>query len=583
MKTAVRYNTSFRVLRPLLYWIILVLVLFLVKAHERLNAETHIVFTPILSGHAVADETTARLDNRPVSSGDHVSLGFHTLIVEHPKASAIRKALFVRYGRNDLGEISLSRATGSLVIDTKPAAKRISVTGQEWSTVLTNSTGLTSSVPTDNYVIEAYYEHFQERHEVRVAAASPAVLRVTPNFGTITIQADTSNAFYQILSSEDRVVEEGAVPATISDVPEGRYQISVRHNRNRQGRDIYLARSTTNEVIVGFPYGAAFIGTTPPGAIVTDFEKNEVGNTPLTLAELLPGTSTFGVRLAGYEPITVVLVITPGQTNTIQRNLVNQGYAEAIRAAREALDRGDYSRAEEEAQTALAAQSGDAVASGLRQESRLRQHVALAERLGRDGNYASALREVDLALTAMPGDSRANALHDEYKQKQADLQSGEEEAKQRDRLRRIHEAFDRLLSRNKDSSLFNRHDVMVKASYNDAVVKLRKELLTRKFVFGATEQPDSNIVTMVLRQDNGQWHRLVAIAVGPERDAESKILYEVMEYKSPSALVAILINQSIQAGYVPLHPSRVGPLTESMKAQIEEGEHILAECMEGLK
>src|SRR5882672_1421269 len=144
-----------RGLRPLIWWLIMVLLMFAYRTHERLSANTLINFEPTLSGKRVADEAVAAIDGKPASDGQRIPIGWHTLTVSHPKTKPFSTNLFIWYGPRDLGEIALVRTMGVLVVIARPTAQQLTVRGPEFSVTLTNTYGITSSVPTDRYVLEA--------------------------------------------------------------------------------------------------------------------------------------------------------------------------------------------------------------------------------------------------------------------------------------------------------------------------------------------------------------------------------------------------------------------------------------------
>src|SRR5215468_5543263 len=89
-----------RPFRPLLWWLLFVLVLFGIRAHQRLNARTYIMFTVICDDPFLIDFPSSRLDGQPVSSGAHVSIGWHTFEVSQPKTEPFVINRFFWYGGN---------------------------------------------------------------------------------------------------------------------------------------------------------------------------------------------------------------------------------------------------------------------------------------------------------------------------------------------------------------------------------------------------------------------------------------------------------------------------------------------------
>src|SRR5207244_6707507 len=126
-----------RVLRPLEWWFLLVLVLYGLRTHERLSANTRLVFGPTLNGNSLSDhDFTASVDGKPIRKGDLIPIGWHKFTVSHPKAEPFFTNLFVWYGEKDLGEVALKRSMGILSVEANPPANIWIFTGPELSTPL---------------------------------------------------------------------------------------------------------------------------------------------------------------------------------------------------------------------------------------------------------------------------------------------------------------------------------------------------------------------------------------------------------------------------------------------------------------
>ena len=142
------------VLRPLLWWLILVLVLYGIRTHQRLMETTRIDFTVTMQGQPQYEASTT-FDGKPIISGQKIPLGNHTFTVTLPKGEPFSTNLFVWYGDHNFGMIDLKRTMGTLSVTADPPAPFIFIRGPEWSVTLTNSSGLTTSVPTDQYSVES--------------------------------------------------------------------------------------------------------------------------------------------------------------------------------------------------------------------------------------------------------------------------------------------------------------------------------------------------------------------------------------------------------------------------------------------
>src|SRR5690348_3775496 len=86
-----------RVLRPLGWWLVLVLVLFAIRTHQRLSDETRLKFSVTLAGRELMIGATASFDQRGIESGERIPLGWHTFTISHPKGEPFLTNLFVWY------------------------------------------------------------------------------------------------------------------------------------------------------------------------------------------------------------------------------------------------------------------------------------------------------------------------------------------------------------------------------------------------------------------------------------------------------------------------------------------------------
>ena len=162
-----------RVLRPLQWWFLLVLVLYGIRTHQRLMQQTRLMFTATVNKRTDYSEPTATLDGAPAFNGQLITLGNHVFTVTHPKGESFSTNLFIWYGGRDLGAIDLKRSKGVLTVSVNPPAPLLSIRGPEFEITLTNSTGLSTSVPTDQYEVEARYHHWEKSQPVTVSANIP--------------------------------------------------------------------------------------------------------------------------------------------------------------------------------------------------------------------------------------------------------------------------------------------------------------------------------------------------------------------------------------------------------------------------
>jgi hypothetical protein len=223
-----------------------------------------------------------------------------------------------------------------------PPAPYIFISGPEWSVTLTNSSGLTTSVPTDQYTVESRYRHWQRANNVKVFAGSTASWPIAPRFGAVQLSCKQSDATFKLLTLDDRQEEAGGFPDLITELPKGNYKLISQHHGHHRTQPLAVKAGVTNDNPVEFSYGAADLETTPAGASVQDGDGRQGGVTPLNLPELLPGILQLTLHLGGYESVPFSLEIIANQTDTFQTNLISTSYTGGMKSARAFMADADY-------------------------------------------------------------------------------------------------------------------------------------------------------------------------------------------------------------------------------------------------
>src|SRR6185295_1642949 len=95
----------FRALRPLFWWLLLVLLLFGIRTHQRLSEQTFMSFAVNLEGKPVSYEGAVMLDGKALNTGERVSIGRHRFEITHPKAEPFGTNLFIWYGERKFSDI----------------------------------------------------------------------------------------------------------------------------------------------------------------------------------------------------------------------------------------------------------------------------------------------------------------------------------------------------------------------------------------------------------------------------------------------------------------------------------------------
>lgn len=524
----------FRVLRPLVWWLILVLVLYSIRTHERLLEQTRLNFNASLQGQPI--DAVATLDGKPALSGQKISLGRRTFSVVYPKAEPFSTNLFIWYGRHDLGEIKLKRSTGTLNVKATPPATTISIAGPEFSTNLYNTAGTSLTVPTDQYTVQADYPHWSQSQNPIVFASLTASCVFAPRFGALHLTCNKDDATYRLESDNGQSVESGNLPATVVELPTGSYRLTIGYHNRQTQESTVIEAGVTNEMPIQFVLGAAKLETVPSGAGVLTANGNYLGQTPLLLPDITPQTARFNLSLSGYEPVSVTLDITADQTNFYSTNLVSIGYVSAMQQAR----------------AYLAA-----------------------------SNYEGAVQAAGAALNAKPGDADALTVQNEAnKHLNAERQRVE-------KLTRPKRAFDSLCADYRDANLFEAHELTTSkpaATVAEAIVGA----LTNSpgaFEIRQDDSPEAETYVVVGRYTFslgilGGTERDCLVAVGQTKDDETQIWFKVLEYQVHHIVTSNgLLDYHDNKQLIPVSPSRM-QMNDIFESQLRQGVQIVTERIE---
>jgi hypothetical protein len=444
-----------RGLRPLGWWFLLVLALYGIRTHQRLSEQTHLIFSVTLQGQPLLFGAATTLGGHPAISGQRIAIGWRKFVVTHPKGEAFSTNLFIWYGDHNLGKIDLKRTKGILAVTADPPAPLLTIRGSEWSVTLANSSGVTSSVPADQYVVETKYAHWERSDEVLVSAGSAVSWRIAPRMGAVQLSCNHSNTTFQLLTMDDQLLETGEFPSLIMELPEGNYKLVARHNSHQREQTVIIKAGATNVHLVEYAFGAAVLETEPPGASVRDDAGREWGITPLSLPELTPGTRKVTLHRAGYERVPLSLEITVNQTLTFHTNLISTSYTGGMKSARQYMAAKDYEHALQVVCDALIAKPGDEDALTLQREATGLGKIQHAKIMAQQGDYIGAGKELTLALQSLPDNEEAKQLIVEFKPHEP----AQIERERVERLNRGKKTFDALLKQYSDKDLFESHEL----------------------------------------------------------------------------------------------------------------------------
>jgi PEGA domain len=510
-----------RGIRPLLWWLFLVLLLYGIRLDQRLLEQTRLFFSITLNGQPLSYPVTVTWDGKPIRSGDKISLGGHSFAIKGAQISSFTTNLSVWYGKHDLGEIRLMRSMGRLSVKTDPPAQSITITGPEFSTTLEGCSGTNLIVPTDTYNVGAQYRHWSDSQTVSVNEDEVSPVSFSEQIGAIGLTCNRDGATFQLQNAREQI-ENGNLPNTVADLPVGNYEVRVFYHDRRMEKAVSVEADTTNAVSFDFVLGAVQLESAPSGAEVHDANGDYLGRTPLFLPDMTPQSAQFTLSLSGYQPVSVTLDIAADQTNFCSTNLTGIGYESAIGEAR----------------TYLAA-----------------------------AHYEAAAQAAGAALAAKPNDAEALAIQN----KANDVLNGERQQEQR--LQRPKKWFDSLCSEYPDTSLFSEHELITSKPAGDAAEAIVYEFTNGMAAFKVTRfySPESETYEIFAQQTFslgilGGNERDCLIVVGQAKDDETQIRFKIMDFQIQHSMV----NFQDQKRLVPISPGTT-QMNDFLKDQVHEG------------
>ncbi len=566
-----------RVLRPLFWWSLLVLGLFGLHQHQLAMEKTRLNFTVTLAGQATYPEATVTFDGQPIMSGQKIPLGTHQFAATHPKGDSYATNFFIWYGAHNLGTIDLKRTMSMLAVTVNPPAPLLYIHGPEFNVELTNSSGMTSSVPTDHYVITSRYAHWSRSDDVSVTRGAPTSWRIAPHLGAAQITCNQADATGQFLQADGQMIESVNFPYSIWELPEGTYQVTARHNNDTLTQTVKITAGATNQLALEFLYGTAVLETEPPGSAVRTADGRYWGMTPLTVTELKPGDWAFMLQHDGYETVTAPLTIAAYQSSFFHTNLISVNYTGSMKAARQAMDAENYDAALKSVGEALIAKPGDAEALTLQQNATGLGSLQRAKQLGLQGDFIGGEKELATTLQIFPDHTEAKALLAEYKRR-------EPEQREKLRLERLEHgnlALNHAFLYKSDADLFPSHEFkttkpvdQVYAAILDALRIPPSFMITRNF------SPLPETYQIDFRQEFSTYlatsagYRNGVIVCAQTKDDETQILFKLLEYKTEAQIkfsIGNLIGTPVAVNYIPISPARLGQLSEKLQARLTEG------------
>ncbi len=569
MSSKTKLNWS-KLIRPLLWWLVFVLVLLGYHFHEQWSLRTRLSFSLSVDGKGPIRDTLPQVDGKNFLGGMRIGFGRHTLTVTRPQTEPFTTNFFVWYGRKDLGTLDLKRSRGVLSICANPPAAILTISGPEFNEQFNNSTGGDYNVPTDDYQIHAKYKYWHDSQNQTVIAGKTASCNFNPPLGALRIASAHPKVAFQLLDDKGQPLERGILPATLPDLVTGEYRLAAVYQNYPVQKSVTVTAGATNEVSVEFAVGAVQLESVPAGAAVyAATDGSSVGVTPIMITNLLPSIVAYKLQAAGYEDAMVSATVIENQTTAVSTNLVKLEYRSNLNLAKSLLQSGNYDQALAAVDLAIAAKPGDAEATSLRQEISVRQLMQQAHDLAGQSDYAGAAAKLAAALQIQPDNRDVQSLMTQL---------------QTERQNRPGQIFAAVLKKVPNSSLFEQHLMTTSKPAKDvqaAVVAVLKSS-NPPFQVLPVETPEPDIYKIYLTQTLARGvldtpYRECAIVVGQSKPDETQIWFKVMEFQiHHDAVLNSLIHVQDKKEYIPVHPSRI-QMTDELQAQVRDGTKVMAD------
>ena len=317
-----------------------------------------------------------------------------------------------------------------------------------------------------------------------------------------------------------------------------------------------------------------------------------LGETPITLSEMVPGNWTFTLQRPGYQTLQVSLDLKANQTITISTNLLSETYLHALTAARQYMAAVDYEHALQAAEDALAARPGDADATMLQREATGLGDLQRAQAMGKKGDYIGGDKQLTAALQFLPDNTEIKGLLADFKlHEPAQL-----ERERIERLNRPRKVFNDTLKNYPDAALFEEHELTTSKPYDAIATAIARALKSGQPSFQITGNTSPQSETSVIEAayeiegflgagtTSGQ--RRCIIVCGQSKDDETQIYFKVLEYKAKTSIkfsIANILNTATTANvnYTAIHPTRI-QMTDALQAQLTNGVHIVTERIQAV-
>jgi hypothetical protein len=204
---------------------------------------------------------------------------------------------------------TLRKITGSIVIKSKPPKAKIYLDGEDAGITPANL----SSVGIGTHEVEVStdgYTSWKSSIEINKGKNKKINVVLQKSTGSLCIKSNPSNA--KVLINGNEI---GATPVTKNDLELGTYNVEVMkdgYENWSEEAEIINDKEITLKPVLQVKDGSISLVSEPSGAIIF-MDGKDAGTTPLSIAELKPGSHHVEVRMDGYYDWRESVEIIPGK------------------------------------------------------------------------------------------------------------------------------------------------------------------------------------------------------------------------------------------------------------------------------
>ena len=202
----------------------------------------------------------------------------------------------------------LTRSKGALEIQSEPAGAQFSLRSADGQIARDGVAPANfSDLPTGKYTLSANRDDWEMREEIEIQRGETAQKTFAFVNGTLNVTSEPPGA--EILVDG---TARGKTPCRI-DVPARSHELVARLNGWPNEQQTITARAKQeNPAHFVFANGSVKITSAPSGATVRTGDR-ELGQTPLVVEEVKPGTVKYELQLSGFKPASVTGQVEPQQ------------------------------------------------------------------------------------------------------------------------------------------------------------------------------------------------------------------------------------------------------------------------------